>query len=274
MKLFRLIKNSNDTSLLQDDLSFLANWCDINKLPLNFEKCKVMSFTRSRNPITHTYSLRNHHLHRVNEFCDLGVIFESDLTFNHHIQHIINNSSSILGFITRNCKDFNNHNTLKILFMSLVRSKLEYNSTVWSPYLNTQIQCIENVQNRFLRFMSYKCNIIRVPHSSYQPLLNTFNIQSLANRRKVNDLLFLFKLLNGFFYCPELLSFLNFSVPQVRTRSSIITTFYINNHKTNYALSAPINRMMAIANDEQIDFFNFCPNSVDFFNSFVRKKSY
>jgi len=55
--------------------------------------------------------------------------------------------------------------------MSLVRSKLEYNSTVWSPYLNTQIQCI--VQNRFLRFMSYKCNIIRVPHSSYQPLLNS-----------------------------------------------------------------------------------------------------
>jgi hypothetical protein len=120
--------------------------------------------------------------------------------------------------------------------------------------------------------MSYKCNIIRVPHSSYQPLLNTFNIQSLANRRKVNDLLFLFKLLNGFFFCPELLSFLNFSVPQVRTRSSIISTFYINNHKTNYALSAPINRMMAIANDEQIDFFNFSPNSVDFFNSFVRKK--
>jgi len=171
-----------------------------------------MSFTRSRNTILHTYSLRNHHLHRVNDFCDLGVIFESDLTFNHHIQHIINKSSSILGFITRNCKDFKNHKSLKILFMSLVRSKLKYNSTVSSPYLNTQIQCIENVQNRFLHFMSYKCNIIRVPYSSYQPLLNTFNIQSLTKRRKVNDLIFLFKLLNGFFFCPELLSFLNFSV--------------------------------------------------------------
>jgi len=91
--------------------------------------------------------------------------------------------------------------------MSVVRSKLEFNSTVWSPYLNTQIQCIENVQNRFFRFMPYKCNIIRVPHSSYQPLLNTFNIQSLSKRRKVNDLIFLFKLLNGYFFCPELLSF-------------------------------------------------------------------
>jgi hypothetical protein len=94
------------------------------------------------------------------------------------------------------------------------------------------------------------------------------------------NLIFLFKLLNGFFFCPELLSFLNFSVPQFRTRSSIVTTLYLNNNKTNYALSTPINR--AIANDEQIDFFNYflklyfkkLKNYVDFFNSFVRKKCY
>lgn len=232
MKLFGLIKNTNDASLLQDDLNILANWCDLNKLPLNNDKCEVMSFSRSRTSIIHTYNLRNHHLRHLNEFCDLGVIFEPNLTFNYHIQHIINKSSSILDFITRNCKDFKNHNILKILCMSLVRSKLEYNSVVWFPYLNTQIQCIENVQNRFLHFISFKCNIIRVPHSSYQPFLNTFNILSLSDRRKANDLKFL-KILNVFFFCPELLSFLNFSVPQFRTRSSIVTTFYLNNQKTN-----------------------------------------
>lgn len=82
---------------------------------LNYDKYKVMYFSRFRYSIIHTYNLRNHHLLHVNVFCDLGVIFEPNLTFNHHIQHIINKSSSILGFITRNCKDFKNHNTLKIL---------------------------------------------------------------------------------------------------------------------------------------------------------------
>jgi len=124
--------------------------------------------------IQHTFNIRNHSLFRVNEFCDLCVIFESDLSFNRHIQHIISKSSSILGITTRNCKDFKNHNTLKTLYMSLVRSKPECNPLDWSPYLNTHIKCIENVQNRFLRYMSYKCNIICIPYSSYQPSLNTF----------------------------------------------------------------------------------------------------
>jgi len=81
----------------------------------------------------------------------------SDISFNRHIQRIISKSFSILGFITRNRKDLKNHNTLKSIYMFLVRSKLEYNSVVWSPYSNTHMQCTENVQNRFLRYnMSYK----------------------------------------------------------------------------------------------------------------------
>lgn len=69
--------------------------------------------------------------------------------------------------------------------MSIV--KLEYNSAVWSPYSNTN-SLLENVQNRFLCFMSFKCNIIHVPHLSYQPLLNTLNILSLSNISKINEI--------------------------------------------------------------------------------------
>lgn len=72
---------------------------------------------------------------------------------------------------------------------------------------------------------------------------------------------FLFKLLNGFVFCPELLSSFDFFVSQFRTRSSIKNTFYLITQKSICASFAPINRMMVIANDEQIDFFNF--NSVE-----------
>lgn len=141
MKLFHIIRNTNDISLLQKDLNILASWCDINKLPFNFDKCKIMTFTRPRNSTQHTYNIHNYSLLRVNKSCDLGIIIESDLSFNRHIQHIISKSCSLLGFITRNCKKISKTviGTLKIIFMSLVRSKLEYNSAVWFPYLNTHI---------------------------------------------------------------------------------------------------------------------------------------
>jgi len=51
MKIFRLIKLHSDTDLLQNDLIPLSEWSNLNKLPLNIDKCKVMFFTRSRSPI-------------------------------------------------------------------------------------------------------------------------------------------------------------------------------------------------------------------------------
>jgi len=117
---------------------------------------------------------------------------------------------------------------------------------VWSPYVNYQIQCLVNVQNRFLRFMAFKYNIIRVPHSPYQSLLHFFDITSLSEGREIYDIKFLFKLVNGFINNPEILGYFNFNVPQYRTRST--TMFYVCIHKTNYVSSFPINRIMIISN--------------------------
>ena len=152
--------------MLQADLNILSEWCNTNKLYFNIDKCKVISFTRSRNPLLQVYRINNSQLCRVNDICDLGVIFDTTLSFNKHLINIISKSSSILGFITRNCKDFTNIDTLKTLFTLLVRTKLEYNSVVWCPYSKTQTQSLNNVQNRFLHFILFKCNIIREPHLS------------------------------------------------------------------------------------------------------------
>jgi hypothetical protein len=87
------------------------------------------------------------------------------------------------------------------------------------------IYSLEAIQNHFLRFISYKCNIPRKPHSQYTSLLNQLSMTSLAVRRKIIDLKFLYKIVNGFLSSPELLSCLNFNVPHFRTRSA--NTFYI-----------------------------------------------
>lgn len=60
MKIFRLIKlHYSDSALLQNYLNTLSAWCNSNKLQLNIDKCKVMSFTRSRSPIINDYTINN-----------------------------------------------------------------------------------------------------------------------------------------------------------------------------------------------------------------------
>jgi len=55
---------------------------------------------------------------------------------------------------------------------------------IWSPYKKHKIYCLENVQNRFIRFLAFKCNVTRESHSPYHPLLNLFQIDCLSDRRK------------------------------------------------------------------------------------------
>ena len=171
----------------------------------------------------------------------------------------------MLGFINRSCKSFNNPHALKALYCSYVRSILDYNSIVWSPSRVGPIQTIDSLQNRFLRFLSFNCGIQRQPHSSYQPLLSLSNIETLETRRKRSDLCFIFKLINGQVYCPELLSSLSFLVPNRSTRQ--LNTFYVSFQSTNYARNSPMNRVMELVNIFHVDLFS-C-TTIDTFNVYL-----
>lgn len=197
LKLFRIIKSPNDAVLLQNDINVLSDWCSKNNLLLNVSKCKVLTFSKKRVKYLHDYLLYESELSRVYKNCDLGIIFDESLTFNEHYLYIQNKASSMLGFINRNCKSFNNPYALKALYYSYVRSILDYASMVWSPSRIGPIRALESIQNRFLRFLSFKCDIQRQPHSSYLPILTVLNMESLEIRKKRLDLCFIFKLLNG-----------------------------------------------------------------------------
>lgn len=54
------------------------------------------------------YHINKSSLIRVHDISDLGVIFDSTLSFNKHLLHTISKSSMVLGTIIRNYKDFAN----------------------------------------------------------------------------------------------------------------------------------------------------------------------
>jgi hypothetical protein len=108
LKIFHEIKTNEDAQFLQNKLDDLANWCNINKLSLNVNKCHSISFTRKKNKKEITYNLENKDLDKVNKILDLGILLDEKLIFKLHSDMIINKSKCLLIFIKRRAKEFDN----------------------------------------------------------------------------------------------------------------------------------------------------------------------
>ena len=182
LKLFHEVENSQDAVILQNNFLGLINWCDKNGLKINFNKCFSMSYYRGKERVNYDYmSDDNNKLKKISTFRDLGVTFNSSLGFEEHITEITNSALKLLGFITRNTKHFRNIFALKNLFCSIVRSRLEYASPIWSPYYKTYIQRLERVQRKFLRYIAFKLQV-PIAEISYDDLYIKLHILPLEIR--------------------------------------------------------------------------------------------
>jgi hypothetical protein len=57
----------------------------------------------------------------------------------------------MFGFIKRLSREFRDSYTLKVLYVTYVRSKLEYANCVWQPFNVTHIKRIERIQEKFIK---------------------------------------------------------------------------------------------------------------------------
>ena len=256
LKLFRVVNNEGDSTLLQESLTSFAEWSDLNGLSLNAAKCSSISFSKHKKLIEKTtYKIGNQELNIVNSVKDLGVYFDSEITFRDHFKHITGRAFQMLGFIFRVGKDLS-VNTLRLLYCSLVRSHLEYASVVWSPYYNIYKDQLERVQRKFIKYCAYKLNMT----DRIEDVQLYLRLPALENRRKLSDLYFIYKLINGYIDCPHLLGQVSLKVPSRSLRKNEI--FSVNVHRTNYGAHSPLARSLALLNDHpEIDPFGGSFNS-------------
>ena len=93
------------------------------------------------------YRLHNHLLSPVEHYKYLGIIIQSDLKWHLHIQSITSKANQMLGLLKHNLKTSSIH-LRERAYLSLVRPKLEYATTVWNPHLTTDKIALEKVQWR------------------------------------------------------------------------------------------------------------------------------
>lgn len=250
LKFYLKANSLRDIFDLQIDLDRLNAWCVLNKLHLNLSKCVHMSFYRCNNPIQFVFKIGNYFLKAVKSNMDLGVVFDSSLSFVNHIEYIIPRAYKVLGFLRRNCSEFTDPNTLKLVYISLVRSKLEYASPVWSPRCDIHISRVERVQRKFLKFVVSLVTMVN-PLPTYELKCSWLGIQTLEFRRKVQSAVLVFDIINGGIDCPDLLSLIPFYVQPRSLR--YVEIFNVPCHRTNYALNSTLTRAFTCLNTININ---------------------
>lgn len=260
LKFYRIIRSSLDCFALQEDINTLLIWCSDNGMRVNNDKCKVITFTRSNNPVTHQYHMEFAHLERVASICDLGVTIDAKLQFHEHVGITTAKAFSVLGLIRRHASEFTDIYALKTLYCSLVRSILEYAAPVWSPYYVAPILSIERVQKKFVRFV-----LRSLPWNDpdnlppYPDRCQLISLEPLTVRRVKMQRLFVFDILNGAIDCPALLEQISLQIPSRRLRNTPMIA--IPYHRTNYGFNNPFDSCLRSFNvvSDQFD-FDMCKN--------------
>jgi hypothetical protein len=239
VKLYSTIRDISDCMRLQSNVDVLYGWCRSNGLPLNRDKCYILSFSRKTKPLMFDYRIGNASLTRCFTFKDLGVTFDAQFTFNEHVDIIVASSVKTLGFIFRSCKRFRSESCLRALYFTLVRSKLEYCSIVWSPIYRRGVDALESVQRKFAKYLLFKVIAEFPPRGTPNSVLyDMANLRSLNMRRNDSFLIFLYKIIHGIINSPFLLSQIYFNVPRANLRSGRF--FYVPRAVTNILHRSPL----------------------------------
>lgn len=254
LKIYARIDSWTDVTMLQANLNMMVDWCSKFNLTLNNKKCFYVNYTRKKLYVESSYAIDGCVLERLEQITDLGVTFDSQLTFSTHVSNVTISASKALGFVMRSCKHFTNVLLFKTLYFSFVSSKLEYASAVWSPhYIYLQLS-VEKVQRRFLKFLSYRIDgYYPARNTEYMYLLERHGFQSLACRREIHGARFIAKLVNGRIDAPSLLSGLNFHVPRISARYG--STFLLPTPNTELFRGSPMLMMCRAANFHYEDIF-------------------
>lgn len=194
-KMFKHIKTDKDVTELQKSCNKFSEWSEKWTLSINVDKCVVLNIKRrADNNVQQTYTLNKSsetkELKCVRNTKDLGVIMDDMLSFTEHISEKIKNAYSMLGIIKRNFKKMD-EDTFITLYKTMVRSKLEYAASVWSPHKKTLINTIEKVQKRATKM------IRKYSKMSYTQRLKKLKLPTLVYRRLRGDMIEMFKMQTG-----------------------------------------------------------------------------
>ena len=132
----------------------------------------------------------------LNSVKDLGVILDPNLSFDKHVDNICTKANGLLFFLSRHKMLFDNQ-TRKTVIEALVTSLFSYCSVIWGG-------CNKTIKSKVQKTQNFAAKVAvgygrKRDHAT--PFLNILEWLNIKKQLTYQDLLFIFKVVNG--YIPD-----------------------------------------------------------------------
>ena len=214
-RLYSGVGDVADCDKLQLDLNAVYDWASSNNMFFNSKKFSYVCF--SSNASAYKSNLYIDPAMNIigpsTHVRDLGVSMSSNCTFDFHISNLYKRCSNLAGWILRTFTT-RDPQVMLTLYKTLVMSRLEYASQLWSPYLLKHVYLIEKVQRAFTKHISGMCFL------SYSKRLEVLKLYSLQRRRERYGIIYVWKMIEGL--VPNLSDPITCSFSDRRGRTCVI----------------------------------------------------
>ena len=156
---------------LRIQLNFEANkvqdWLLANKLSVHYkDKTKFILFIprRKQKPNDFFLEMGGHRIEQTKVYKYLGILIDEKLNWEPQISKMCSKLSSVVGVLSK-VRHFLNRNTLRLIYNTLVESRLRYGILSWCTASRLQLNRLKVLQNRAIRFINFS------PIGTYLPPL-------------------------------------------------------------------------------------------------------
>jgi hypothetical protein len=225
-RIYKGISEPTDCDDLQVDLNAVYDWAVANNMFFNAQKFNYLSFSPSVTspPSSNIYINSNHNIiNPVDNVLDLGIFMSSNCTFDFHIANLTKRCTNLSGWVLRTFKA-RDSTTMLTLFKSLVLSRLDNGSQLWSPHKIGLINQIEKVQRSFTK------HIIGLYDLPYHERLKCLRLYSLQRRRERYCIIYVWKIIEGL--VPNFTTPINCTHSNRRGRSCAVSHVNVGRHGT------------------------------------------
>jgi hypothetical protein len=174
---------------MNNELIYLTNWLNANKLSLNVNKTHYMVISPPRTKPTYTIKLNinNIEIHSVTHTKFLGVMLDNKLSWIPLIQYISTKLSKNIGILSK-ARRYLEVKSLICLYYSFIYPYIVYCISVWGGANATSLQHLVKIQKWAVRTISCKPK-----RTSSLPLFNALQILNIKQIYTLQVLVFVYK---------------------------------------------------------------------------------
>jgi len=135
---------------LSDRFNILNKWYHSNGLSLNISKSRCIIFSNYNIDNSLTVDLNSCSIPLSDNITLLGVAFDTHLNFNSHVSNIVKKAMQSI-FLLKKIRKYINCEETKLIYTSVIRTRLEYCTTLLTFTSKANSDRIEACQNKAIR---------------------------------------------------------------------------------------------------------------------------